>query len=132
MAKPDSKKKKASPKKKVIKKKPVKKKVAARKPKPAAKKPVQVKAKVAAKKKKEGLIGEITHYFPKVRAAVVKLKAPLLRGDKIKIKGHTTDFTQAVNSLQIDHVSVEKAGKGDEIGLLVDSRVRQNDLVYKA
>ena len=74
----------------------------------------------------------MTHYFPKVRAAVIKLKAPLSIGDTIKIKGHTTDFKQAISSLQIDRVPINSAKKGQEIGLLVDSRVRQHDAVYKA
>ena len=73
----------------------------------------------------------MTHYFPKVRAAVIKLKAPLSVGDTIKIKGHTTDFKQNIASLQINRVSVDSAKKGDEIGLLVDSRVRQHDVVCK-
>ncbi|KPK96839.1 MAG: hypothetical protein AMJ95_12120 [Omnitrophica WOR_2 bacterium SM23_72] len=77
-------------------------------------------------------MGTVTHYFPHVRAAVIKLKTPLSVGDSVKIKGHTTDFTQKVTSIQIDHVPISSAKKGDEIGLLVDSRVRQHDIVYKA
>ncbi|PIP21312.1 MAG: translation elongation factor-like protein [Candidatus Omnitrophica bacterium CG23_combo_of_CG06-09_8_20_14_all_40_11] len=84
------------------------------------------------KKPKEKVIGEITHYFPKVRAAVIKLKAPLTIGDAVRIKGHTTDFKQSVTSMQIDHVTIDQAKKGEEIGLLADSRVRQHDIVYKA
>jgi putative protease len=90
-----------------------------------------VKKAVSAKKIKENIIGEVTHYFPKVRAAVIKLKAPLVTGDVVKIKGHTTDFQQNVTSMQIDHVPINQAKKGQEIGLLVDSRVRQHDIVYK-
>lgn len=83
------------------------------------------------KKQKENIVGKITHYFPHVRAAVIKLKAPLSVGDVVKIKGHTTDFKQNITSLQIDRVPVTSAKKGEEIGLLVDSRVRQHDTVYK-
>jgi putative protease len=86
---------------------------------------------ISGLKPKEIVIGQITHYFPKVRAAVIKLKAPLTIGDRVKIKGHTTDFQQAVNSMQIDRVPINQAKKGQEIGLLVDSRVRQHDRVYK-
>lgn len=126
--------------KKQIKKKIIKKKVIRRKPAKKARpvKKVVLKKKTAAKvvkkavKPKEGVIGEVTHYFPKVNAAVVKLQAPLSVGDTLKIKGHTTDFTQNVTSIQINHVVVNTANKGDEIGLEVDSRVRQGDLVYKA
>lgn len=129
--------------KKQIKKKIVNKKIIRRKPAKKARpaKKITVLRKKAAEKitiKKaakpnEGVIGEVTHYFPKVSAAVVKLKkTPLSVGDTVKIKGHTTDFTQKVTSIQINHVVVNTANKGDEIGLKVDSRVRQGDLVYKA
>ena len=121
--------KKRKPKKKLIKKRAVKRKTVKKR---LIKKRVAKKKRVVAKKPKEKVIGIVTHYFPKVRAAVVKMKAPLVIGDTVKIKGHTTDFTQNVTSLQIDHVPIQAAKKGDEIGLLVDSRVRQNDVVYKA
>jgi hypothetical protein len=148
-----AKKKKAAPKKrKTAAKKPIKRKAAKKaiKRKPAKKQAKQAKrapkktikrAKVAkkatkkpglTKQEKADLIGKVTHYFPKVRAAVIKLKVPLTVGDKIKIKGHTTDFTQNVNSMQIDRVPINSAKKGDEIGVLVTSRVRRNDTVFKA
>jgi hypothetical protein len=128
------KKKKAS-KKKVVKKKAVKRKAvkrAAPKRKPS-KKPARLKKKAIVKKPKESkdVIGTVTHYFPHVRAAVIKLKSPLGIGESIKIKGHTTDLTQNITSMQIDRVPIEKAKKGDEIGLLVNSRVRQHDSVYR-
>lgn len=112
--------------KKPLRKKPAKKKAIR---KPAKKTPA--KKKVPIKKAKENIIGLITHYFPKVQAAVVKLKAPLILGDTIRVKGHTTNFTQQITSMQVDHVSVDMAKKGQEIGLLVNSRVRQHDIVCK-
>ncbi len=121
-------------KKKSIKKKPVTKKSPALKKRSVLKKKPALKKKSAVKKpaKIEGkLIGLITHYFPHVQAAVIKLKGPLTIGDKVRIKGHTTDITQAVTSLQIDRVVISSAKKGDEIGLQVISRVRQQDKVYK-
>jgi len=121
--------------KKQVKRKAVKRKAAKKAPlkKKAAKKRAVRKAagKKVIKKAKENIIGIVTHYFPKVRAAVIKLKAPLSVGDTIKIKGHTTDFKQNITSLQIDRVPVDSAKKGEEIGLLVDSRVRQHDVVCK-
>jgi hypothetical protein len=134
-----------APKKKVVKKKKLaKKKVAPKKRKITLRKKLAPKKKVAPKKKsplkkksslkkkiKLNVIGSVTHYFPHVRAAVIKLKAPLSVGDIIKIKGHTTDFTQNVTSLQMDRDPIVTAKKGEEIGLQVDSRVRQHDLVYK-
>lgn len=115
-------------KRKAIKKKPLKKKAIK---KSATKKKAIRKKTAGVKKAKEAIIGKVTHYFPHVRAAVIKLKTPFSVGDTIKIKGHTTDFTQTIASMQIDHVPVNVAKKGQEIGLLVGSRVRQHDLVYK-
>jgi hypothetical protein len=125
------KKKKLAPKKKKL---TPKKKLAPRKRKlaPKKKKVAPKKKKLAPKKKiKLNVIGTVTHYFPHVRAAVIKLKAPLSVGEIIKVKGHTTDFTQNVTSLQMDRDPIVTAKKGQEIGLQVDSRVRQHDLVYK-
>lgn len=125
--------KKKKTKKKILKKKAIKRrpiKRTAAKKKPAKKKSAVVKK--ALKSEKQKPIGAVTHYFPHVRAAVIKLKTPLSVGDSIKVKGHTTDFTQKITSMQIDRVPINAGKKGDEIGLLVDSRVRQHDLVYKA
>lgn len=126
-------KKRKAAKKKVAKKKIIKKKALKRKPvkRASVKKGAKKKAPVI-KKKRENVLGVITHYFPHVQAAVIKLKGALNVGESIKVKGHTTDFTQAVTSMQIDRVAITSAKKGDEIGLLVNSRVRQHDLVYKA
>lgn len=119
--------------KKIAKKKVMKKRIVKRKAvkKKAVKKRAARNKTAVLKKTKETIIGTITHYFPKVRAAVIKLKVPLATGDTVRIKGHTTDFTQNVSSMQIDRIPMASAKKGQEIGLLVDSRVRQNDLVYK-
>ena len=124
---------KRKPAKKRIVKKTLKKKTVKKTARKITRKAVTKKKPAAAKAKKtkENLIGSITHYFPHVQAAVIKLKAPLSVGDTIKVKGHTTDFTQAIVSMQIDRVPVNSAKVGAEIGLLVKSRVRQHDLVYK-
>ena len=125
----------------MVKKKGVKRKVRTAKKKVVKRKPSKriIKAKPRKKvkikrvsKKQEVVIGVITHYFPKVQAAVIKLKAALVTGSVIKIKGHTTDFKQTVGSMQIDRVPINQAKKGQEIGVLVNSRVRQHDTVYKA
>jgi len=119
--------------KKASKKRPIKQKVAKRKP--ALKKKPGLKKRPSAKKlikKQEGkLVGLVTHYFPHVQAAVIKLKEPLVMGDTVKIKGHTTDLIQIITSMQIDRVDISSAKKGDEIGLHVSSRVRKGDKVYK-
>jgi len=108
--------------KKTVKKKPVR---IVRKPKTIKDKKIKRCAK------KEKIAGIITHYFPKIGVGVVKMKNSLAIGDNIKIKGHTTDFTQTVTSMQINHVPIQKAKKNQEIGLLVNYRVRKKDTVYK-
>ncbi len=76
-------------------------------------------------------IGSVTHYFTRINVAVVELSDTLLVGDRILLKGMTTDFEQTVNSMQIEHESVKKAEAGQSIGLKVDDRVREGDSVYK-
>lgn len=106
------------------------------KPSKAVEKAGQEIKKVSSEKKKAkaGLqkIGEVTHYFGKVEAAIVKItKGPLRLGEVVYIKGRKTDFKQKVASMQIEHNSIETAQKGDEIGLRVKERVRENDIVFK-
>ena len=128
--------KKRAVKKRIAKKRVVKKRVTKKRTvkKRIAKKRVVKKAlqrKPQAKKPKENVVGIVTHYFPHVKVGVIKLKAPLSVGDTIKFKGHTTDFIQRINSLQIDREPIISAKRGQEIGLLVDYRVRHNDIAYK-
>jgi putative protease len=79
---------------------------------------------------KEKEIGVVTHYFNKISVGIIKLKTPLGIGDKIHIKGAHDDFTQTVESMQINHQSVSRAPKGAEIGIKVAQRVHENDKVY--
>ncbi len=80
----------------------------------------------------EKKIGVISHYFGKISVAGVEIeKGKLKTGDTIRIKGHTTDFTQMIKSMQIDLQTVEVAKKGDSIGIKVSERVREHDEVYK-
>ncbi len=76
-------------------------------------------------------VGTVFSYFKKVGVAAVKLEADLAIGDTIRIIGATTDFTQKVESMQIEKNPVEKAGAGDSVGIKVKDRVRPNDVVYK-
>ena len=76
-------------------------------------------------------IGDVSHYFTRIEVAVVELVDDVEVGNNIHVKGATTDFTQKVRSIQIEHVQVEKAGAGDSVGLLVDYRVREGDEVFK-
>lgn len=75
-------------------------------------------------------IGQVSSYFSNVGVAAIKLSKGLKTGDKIHIKGHTTDFETSVDSIEIDREEVEKAGKGDHIGIKVPEKVRPNDVVY--
>ncbi|OGQ34286.1 MAG: translation elongation factor-like protein [Deltaproteobacteria bacterium RIFCSPHIGHO2_12_FULL_43_9] len=73
----------------------------------------------------------IEHFFGEINVAAIKLRKPLKVGDKIHIKGHTTDFSQTVDSMQIEHQSVTDAPSGSDIGIKVTDRVREHDIVYK-
>jgi putative protease len=80
----------------------------------------------------EHKIGIITHYFGKIGVAAVKIADGVLEiGDTIRIKGHTSDVTQTVQSMQVEHESVEIARAGDEVGLKTTDYVREHDAVYK-
>ena len=75
-------------------------------------------------------IGKITHYFPKINVGVIELdQGELHVGDTIHIKGHTTDFYQKVDSMQIEHQSSQSIKKDESAGLKVDNPVREHDLV---
>lgn len=76
-------------------------------------------------------VGKVAHYFAKAGVAVVELSDTLSVGDNILIKGMTTNIEQTVSSMQIEHESIEKAELGQSIGLKVDDRVREGDIVYK-
>jgi len=76
-------------------------------------------------------VGRVTHFYPKISVAIVELKAPLSIGDKILIKGATTNFEQKVESMQMEHKNIERAEAGQIIGLKVNQRARENDKVYK-
>jgi putative protease len=77
-------------------------------------------------------IGVVTHYFEHAGACVVSLDAGGLRvGDTIHVRGHTTDFYQRVDRLERDHVAVESARTGEEVGVQVSQRVRSHDVVYR-
>lgn len=114
-------------KKRAIVKKPLRKKTA--KNRPRAHKAKALTAKTVVKKEK--LIAGVVHYFSKIKVAILKMKSDLKINDKIHIKGFTTDFTQIVASMQINHNPVEIVKKGQEIGILVKNKVRHKDKVYK-
>jgi len=76
-------------------------------------------------------IGVVSNYFDHVKAAAIKLTGSLKVGDKIKIEGGEVEFEQEVKEMQIDRKDVKKAKKGDEIGLVVEQKVRKGYKVFK-
>jgi putative protease len=76
-------------------------------------------------------IGNVTNFYSKISVAVVQLTAPVNVGDKILIKGDTTNFEQAIESMQIEHQNIPRAEAGQSIGLKVNDRVRPGDIVYR-
>jgi selenocysteine-specific translation elongation factor len=79
----------------------------------------------------EELIGKVADFFARPVVAGIELTAGLKVGDKIKIKGHTTDVELTVGSIQVDNADVAEAKAGDSIGIKVPDRVRAGDHVYK-
>jgi hypothetical protein len=78
-------------------------------------------------------IGLVTHYFSHLAVAVIRLDpgTTLRVGDRIHVKGHTTDFEQRVDSLQVEHQAVMEVGPADDFGIKVIDHVREHDVVYK-
>ena len=76
-------------------------------------------------------IGEVVHYYGKLKVAVVKFNRKVEAGEKICFKGATTDFEQKIDSMELDHKEVDTAKKGKEVGMKVKKRVRQGDQVYE-
>ena len=79
----------------------------------------------------EEAIGKISDFFAKPVVAGIELTARLKIGDKIHIKGHTTDLEMTVDSMQINNVNVTESKAGDSVGIKVSDRVRRGDTVYK-
>lgn len=80
----------------------------------------------------EKLIGRVTHFFNKISVAIIEITDDELKaGDRIHIKGHTSDFEQVITSMQIEHASIPVAKKGDQIGIKVDAHAHEHDQVFK-
>jgi translation elongation factor EF-Tu-like GTPase len=80
----------------------------------------------------EKKVGEVIKYFGKIGVAAIRLSEGSLKvGDTIRLSGHTTDFTQTVDSMQVENKDVQQAGPGADIGIRVKDRVREHDVVYK-
>ena len=79
----------------------------------------------------EKRIGKVTHYFDKIQVIVLDLRATLQVGDTVHFLGHGSDFTQTVESLQIEHESVEKAGPKQEVAMKINQPIHRNTQVFK-
>ncbi len=80
----------------------------------------------------EELVGSVVHYFKGPSVAVVRISGGALAiGDRIRVHGHTTDFTEQISSMEVDHKKVERAGPGDEVAIQVTDRTRPHDQVLK-
>ena len=138
--------KKAKVRKKAKRKAPVVKKKTLKVAKKPARKPVRkaAKPKAAARKPKPAMppaappppgerIGVVTHYYGNVSVAIVKLDpgVTLRVGDQIHIRGHTSDFAQRVESLQVEHAQVSEVGPQDDFGMKVKDHAREHDVVYR-
>ena len=133
-------KKKAPAKKKVLKKAPARKpaaKAAAPKKAPAARgpaarpRPKPAEAPLRGPAPGEVRVGLVTHYYSHIMVAAVRLEVALSVGQMIHVVGHTSDFRQRVDSIQIEHEQVPEAIGGDEVGLKVVQHAREHDVVYR-
>ncbi len=79
----------------------------------------------------EEVIGKVNDFFARPVVAGIELTGTIKLGDKIHIKGHTTDMELTVDSMQINNVDVKEAKTGDNVGIKVSDRVRRGDTVYK-
>ena len=79
----------------------------------------------------EAEIGEVMTYYANIGVAAVELSGGVKVGDTIIFRGFTTDMEHKVDSMQVEHESVQEAKAGDQIGIKISGKVRKNDRVYK-
>jgi len=76
-------------------------------------------------------IGTVKHFFSKISVAIIDLTAPLSVGDRILVKGPSTDFEMTVESMQVEHTSVQRVEGGQSVGLKLVQQAKERDVVYK-
>jgi len=109
--------------------KAVKPRLVSREAKPEVVRPAPRPAKPAPSEER---IGVVTHYFGHPSVAIIQIETGTLRvGDMIHIRGHTTDFIQKVESLEVKHAPATEVGPKDDFGLKVVEHVREHDVVFK-
>ena len=79
----------------------------------------------------EKQVGKITHYYGHLSVGIIELSDTLKVGDNIHIKGHTSDFTQTVDSIQKEHASIQEAVAQETVGIKVVSKAHPHDIVYR-
>lgn len=130
--KPAARKKVVKKKKKVAPRKVARKPVAKPKPQPAKAPKAPAAPAGPQPLPNEERVGIVTHYYTHLSVAVVRIESGSLRaGDTIHIKGHTSDFTQKVESMEVDRVHVDEARAGQSFGLRVKEHAREHDVVFR-
>jgi hypothetical protein len=76
-------------------------------------------------------VGTVRHYFSKIGVAIIELSKPLSLSDQILVKGPSTDFEMTVDSMQVEHKSIQRAEAGQSIGLKLAQQARERDVVFK-
>jgi hypothetical protein len=79
----------------------------------------------------ETMIGKVIHYYPKIGVAAVILEDHLAQGDRIHIYGPHDDVHQSVSSIEIEHVPIKEANRGQDVGIKVSERVHEGDVVFR-
>lgn len=79
----------------------------------------------------EEIVGKVSHFFARPVVVGIELTGVLTVGDRIHIKGHTTDFEMEIESMQIENQNVDQANPGDSVGIKVPDRAREGDVVFK-
>lgn len=79
----------------------------------------------------EEVVGKIIHYYDKIGVGVIRLEGTLKVGDSVHIKGKTSDFEQAVESMQLDHKDAASAKKGEEVAVKLNEKAKEGDAVFK-
>jgi len=77
-------------------------------------------------------IGDVIHFYEKIQVAIIRLSAPLKVGDSITFKLADSEFTQVVDSMELEHEKIKSAKKGDEVGLKVDQPVKEKTEIFAA
>ena len=81
---------------------------------------------------KKDLVGRVVHFYDKIGVAVIKLEKPLKVGNNVKFVHGENEFTQTIESMQLEHVQVESGKKGQEIAVKVDKEAKSGTQVYLA